>query len=137
MGVALVELVPLDPAARAQARAVLPAVRSERQREHHRVPQRRFEVEELTVEPPCLVLVGRLVGAALLIGEQLLKVDLEHRLQRLEAAAALPGERGLHIRGDEHALHHRFQAEVEVELGTFGHTDHIDPETLGRRDTSV
>ena len=43
------------PALGAQTRTVVPAQRLERQREHHRVPQQRFEVEQVALEPADIV----------------------------------------------------------------------------------
>src|SRR3954471_2911017 len=46
------------PAGRAQARAVVVTDRPQRQREHDRVAQLRFEVDEISHEPTDLVVIG-------------------------------------------------------------------------------
>ena len=67
------------------ARAVVPAQRLERQREHHRVPQHRFEVEQVTLQPaglPVLRVVGTEEGGPsglVVVDEQLEQVGRRSR----------------------------------------------------------
>ena len=80
----------------AQARTVVLAQRLERQCEHHRVPQQRLEVEQVVLEPADIVVlvVPPARRAGVVVDEQLLEVDLDGVLDRLQAPRALTLELG-------------------------------------------
>ena len=67
-----------------KARAVRPAQRRQRQREHHCVPQRRLKIDQSVVDDRA----GLLVAVAG-VGEQLLEVGGELLLDRVEAPDTL------------------------------------------------
>ena len=76
----------------AQARAVFPAQRLERQCEHHRVPQQWLEVEQVSLEPAdivVLVVPGVRPVIGVVVDEQFLEVDPDGVRERLQAPGAL------------------------------------------------
>jgi hypothetical protein len=78
-----------------------------------------------------VLLAGGLRGAAL-VGEQLLDVELEGVLDRLQAARTGPVEGNVDLTGHEDALHHRLQPQPEPDVGTLGNADELDPPVRGR-----
>ena len=105
------------PALRAQARAVVPAQRLERQRQHHGVPQRRLEVDQVTVQarrPP-----RRL--ASLLRDRRTAPGGRPRAGRRSRSGSArTPRAAGRRGAGDQHALDHRLQPKVQLERGALG-----------------
>ena len=65
------------PAFWAQALAVFPAHRLERQGGHHCVPQRRLEIDQIALNPPLFVLLFFLEEFSILIVEEFLHFDVK------------------------------------------------------------
>ena len=104
----------------AQARAVLPAHRLERQCEHHRVPQRGLEVDQVALELAQLVLVVTALRRPAGVHVQLLQVDVDVVVDVAQAPDALPGRAPPDRTGDEHPFHHRLEPQIQLEVGAFG-----------------
>ena len=71
----------------AQTRTVVPAQRLEGQCKHHRVPQQWLEVDQIVLEPADIVVlvVPTTVMSGVVVDEQLLEVDVDGVLDRLQA----------------------------------------------------
>ncbi len=71
----------------AQTRTVVPAQRLERQCEHHRIPQQWLEIDQIVLEPADIVVlvVPTPVMSGVVVDEQLLEVDVDGVLDRLQA----------------------------------------------------
>ena len=81
------------------------------------------------------VVVVVLHGLVVLVGvdEQLLQRHVDVVLDRLQAPRALTLQVGVRRPGDEHPLHDRLDAQVELDLCTFGDTEELDAEICRRR----
>src|SRR5215469_1826263 len=95
----------------AQPRAVFLAQRRKRQREHHRITERRLQVKPVTVEET--LLVGLVFTGVRLVAVQLLDADLRGGAQRIQAPRALARQRGDRRAGDEHPLGNRLKPQVK------------------------
>src|SRR5690606_36656990 len=100
------QLVPGDTALGAQPRAVGPAQRGDRHRQHQRVPNRGLQIEHIPLEPQNLVGVSGLFGDGAFISVQLLHPDPEGVLDGCETPRTLPLGRGLDLAVGEDALAH-------------------------------
>src|SRR5262249_59505787 len=87
----------------AQPGTVLPAQRRKRQRQHHPVADRRFQVKPVAVEETLLV-VGLVFTGVRQVAGQLLEADLRAGGPRVQAPRALACQRGGRRAGAEHPL---------------------------------
>src|SRR6185503_4164412 len=96
-------------AVRAQPRTVVDAQRGQGEREHHGVTHGLLDVDVVVDDAGQLVVVRRLVGGAVRVGEQL--PDLHGQLvgQVAQTARALAGQRRRGGPGDVDALADRLQ----------------------------
>src|SRR4051794_14648024 len=122
-----------DAAFGAQSRAVVLAQRLERQLEHLRIPQHRFEVEQVALEPADVVILLVALGVVLLVDEELLEVGHGLVADLHQAPNALPDQLGSRRAGDEDSLHDRLEPEVQLDRRSFGHAQNLDAEVCRRR----
>jgi hypothetical protein len=107
-------LVQVGPAFGTQTQTVRATQRLERQIQHDRIAQHRLEVEQVTLQVPDLVLgvgVARFVAG---IDVQLLEIDDRRVGQIHQAPNALPRQPDFGRTGDQHALDHRFEPQIEL-----------------------
>src|SRR4051794_11588167 len=116
------------PALGAQTRAVVPAHGLERQGRHQRVVQHGLQVDQVVPQLAQLVIllpVRRAAG----VHVQLLDVGLDLVLDLFQAPHALADGPTTDRAGDEDALHHRLEPQIQLEVGVFGYADHLGAET--------
>ena len=92
------------------------------------VDDRLLEVDGVVDDAADLVGVGGLVGRAVGIGEQLGEVDLDVAGDRGQAARALPRRRRGHRSGDQHALRHRLDPQIQLQRRAFIDRDQVQPD---------
>ena len=118
----------------AQARAVVPAQRLERQCEHHRIPQQWLEIDQISLEPADIVVqvVTACGVTGVVVHEQLLEVDLDGVLDRLQAPCALAHEAGLRRTRDENPFHDRLEPQIDVDAAALGNAQDLDAKPCRR-----
>ncbi len=124
------EIIESLAALRAQARAVRPAQRRHRQREHHLVPDQRLQVDQVVHQPGQFVVVGGGCGGRIGVGVQLADPGDDGFGQVDQAPRALPDRDRGRGPGDQHALGDRLQPQVEVHVGARRDRDHVKAHRL-------
>ena len=104
-------LVQVCAALEAQAQTVIPTQGLEWQIEHHLIAQQWLEVDEVTLQPACEVVIG--FDAR--IDEQLLDIDLNLTRDFPKAPYALSANLDRRCAGDQHSLDNRFQPKIELD----------------------
>jgi hypothetical protein len=112
----------------AQPGAVFLAPRRERQRENQGISEDRLKIEQVPVQRVPVLLT---IPAVLLITEQLPAQDCDRIGYRLEAPCALAGHRCRRPGRDEHTLGDRLEADLQVQVRTFGDPRHAGMQVLG------
>ena len=112
---------------RVKPRAIVSAHRLERQRQHYRVANDRFQIHLGFVN---LVVIGNLRR----IREKLLKIDLKVYRDLVEAPHALGTRRRASLTRHQNAVVQAFQTQVELELSALGHDRRSGAELLGRHE---
>jgi hypothetical protein len=104
-----------------QPRTVLPAYGLERHGRNHGIPEHGLKVEQVAhelVHVVVIIVLGRhlvVVSRAIGISEQLLEMTPHMAGDRIQAPHASTGCRGMCRTSHEHALHHRLQAQVQLD----------------------
>jgi hypothetical protein len=113
----------------AQPGAVFLAPRRERQRENQGISQGRLEIEQVPVQR---VPVLTTIPAVLLITKQFLAPDCDRLGHWFEASRALTRHGCRRTNRGEHALGDRLEADLQVQVSTFGNVGHAGMEMRWR-----
>ena len=71
------------------------------------------------------------VGPPVRVGEQLHDRYVQTELDLAEAPHAFTGRFTVHRAADQHTFHHRFEPQVQLEAGAFGHPHHVRAQAFG------
>ncbi len=125
----------VDSAFRTQTLTVFPAHRSERQCGNHCVPQRRFQIDHLVLDQALLFFVLSLGIFVILIAEELLHIDLEVILERVQAPAAFSRHIDGHTSGNQDSFMHSLKPQLQIHIGSGLNADERGTQVSRRRYT--
>jgi len=120
-----------------QALAVFPAHRLERQGGYHCVPQHRFKIDRIVLDPTLRVFVFIQAHGGFLVEEKFLHTNFKFVLEDLQA----PGALACHI--DKHAARHQnsfvdgLKAEFQIQIGSGRHLDERGAKILWHGNTFI
>lgn len=124
------------PAFRAQALAVFPAHRLERQGCHHCVPQHRFEIDGIVLNPPLLfslfIIRALILRIKSLEVEEFLHPDGLLVGDGIQAAPAFTGNGDGGGAGNQDTFVDRLEPEIQLHVGAFLHANECHTEILRR-----
>ena len=104
-------LVEVGTATLAQPATIVAAQWRERQVQHHRIPDRRLQIDALALDPADLITIRSVTGVV----EQLLDVDLRGGGDLSQTARALPCQTNHGSAGDQHPLAHRLEPDIQLD----------------------
>lgn len=121
----------------AQSGAIGLAHRLQRELQTSQVDDEGFEVDVVVDHVVDLALLGRLLGRAVRVCEELDEVEIRSVLEWFEASHTFARGRCNGGAGDEHPLGDRLQSEIEIDLCTGLDRDEVQTDPTRRLDLSL
>lgn len=107
-----------------QTLTVFPAHRLERQGGYHCVPQHRFKIDRIVLDPTLLIFVFRKhVRGRLLVEEKFLHIDFKVILEGLQASGALACHIDKHIARNQNSFMDGLKTEFHIQNGSGRHAN--------------
>ncbi|MET4003967.1 hypothetical protein ABIB48_002705 [Arthrobacter sp. UYCu511] len=102
-----------------QTLAVFPAHRLERQGGYHCVPQHRFKIDRIVLDPTLLIFfLFKEFRGRLLVEEKFLHIDFEVILERLQAAGALTCHFNKYVTRNKNTFMNGLKTEFQIQFGS-------------------
>lgn len=119
-----------------QTLTVFPAHRLERQGGYHCVPQHRFKIDRIVLDPTLLIFLFRkVVRGRLLVEEKFLHINFKVILEVLQAPGALACHIDKHIARHQNSFMDGLKAEFQIQIGSGRHADERGAKILRHRYT--
>lgn len=123
-------LLKARPAFGAKAFAVLPAHRLERQGSYHCVPQNRFKIDYISLDPALLFFLFFFKGLSVLVVEEFLHIDVLVVLDGNQAPSALPLDGNKCGTRDQDPLVYSFEPQIELNVRSERHANKRNTEVF-------
>ncbi len=114
----------------AKAFAVFPAHRLERHGKYHCVPQYRFKIDDISLDPALLFFLFLFEGLSVLVVEEFLHIDFLVVREWLQAAAAFAPYGSNYDAGHQNPFVHGLQPQIELKVGSFRNADKRNTEVF-------
>lgn len=121
----------------AKAFAVLPAHRLERQGGYHCVPQNRFKIDDISLDPVLLFFLFCSERLSVLVIEEFLHIDFLIVLERKQAPSAFAPHGSDYVSGYQNSFVYGLEPQVQIKICTFRNADKRNTEVLRCRNMFV
>lgn len=116
-----------------QALTVFPAHRLERQGGYHCVPQHRFKIDRIVLDPTLLIFLFVKALFGFLVEEKFLHIDFKVFLEGLKATGAFAGQIDQHASRDENSFMNGLKTEFQIQFGSGRRANERGAEILRHR----
>lgn len=121
-----------------QTLAVFPAHRLERQGSYHCVPQHRFKIDRIVLDPTLLIFfLFKEVRRRFLVEEKFLHINFKFILEGLQAAGAFAGHFDQHTARHQNSFMDGLKTEFQIQVGSGRHLDERSTKFLWHGNTFV